>query len=189
MRHLCLMKHFMLHFNSFIVVRIFIVLIVTTVLSQVPLNVLLSSLRGGHFGGVSLPPFCSPVLEPNLYLRFSHSQGVSKFGPLRACKVLGLLEGFFQGENLLPGECGSCVLLLPVFVEMISMKIIKNKSVPPHSRIVDEPLYTWPVQGCSLVRGQLGELPSTRQALVQVGVGQPEPGHAGQPLRHGGGGH
>ena len=66
MRHLCLMKHFMLHFNSFIVLRIFIVLIVTTVLPQVPLNVLLSSFCRCHFSGMSLPPFCSPVLKPNL---------------------------------------------------------------------------------------------------------------------------
>lgn len=56
---------------------------------------------------------------PYLNLRLGHPQGVRQLRPLRTGQILGLLEGFLQGEDLLPAEGGPGVLLLAVLVLVV----------------------------------------------------------------------
>lgn len=68
----------------------------------------------------------------HLNLRLGHAKRISELGSLRAGQVLGLFEGLLQGEDLLPAEGGSRVLLLAIFVDAARLRRARTQGPVTH---------------------------------------------------------
>lgn len=80
-----------------------------------------------NFSGVSLAPFRSTVLKPNLDLTFCHSKGIRQPRPLRPGQVFRLFEGFFEREYLMPAERWSSMFPFAVCLSFAADRVTLSR--------------------------------------------------------------